>query len=644
MDFKSITAIVLGMGLATASVAKPVQTPGFARIASELDMGGDYLEVVNAPTFQSDIEAFMDLVIECVAESGTVSKKDLGEIRKFREALVSIGILSLRGQGTSICPQEDGSFLHRSFVLTEKGKVPVLDLFACRTRPANVEFYLPRATAAAVSFSLGVKEILPCVVGLMEKFQAPQAAMVRAFCESKEGQPSLLDGIAPGTLMALALDAGRPWQIPEKKLQMPKPGMLIVQAVRGDQAWSLLKMGVLSFAKSAKMDCSLNHSSNFPGMDRIVFSIPEGRPWGVTPACAYDRKGGVIVFASSEELLDAALAAGVKKAARLLDDATFRAHVDLSREFSGFVYLSPQVGPCLTDLLRQGLAQEKIQPPAAALKFLDGPLWYTGTFKRVQDGLKTEGQASFGACNALRILSKGSQCSIVGSVGGLMGSLMPAVSAAQTGAQTSSMAMRGRNLFVGIVQANIEREAAGLVSVWPRTKAGTTGDKDDIAGKAFGNGCDYFGELFDLAQYGSQDWSPYVNVDISALGAKANVGRRISAAGLDWCVAANVTDEMEDVVPVLVSANFNPGLLLAKWDGVTDSRRVLPIGPASGAAKSMFDDKAIIVVRKGGAAQVIKAKHLTYASLYQRSFDATQSKTPLVYLTPTGVAVPTGRR
>ena len=47
----------------------------------------------------------------------------------------------------------------------------------------------------------------------------------------------------------------------------------------------------------------------------------------------------------------------------------------------------------------------------------------------------------------------------------LPGALFPAVNSAMQSADSSAAAMRGRNLFVGIVQANTEREAAGLQAV-----------------------------------------------------------------------------------------------------------------------------------------------------------------------------------
>jgi hypothetical protein len=50
-------------------------------------------------------------------------------------------------------------------------------------------------------------------------------------------------------------------------------------------------------------------------------------------------------------------------------------------------------------------------------------------------------------------------------------------------------------------------------------------------------------------------------------------------------------------------------------------------------------------VRKGGSVQIIKDKALTYATLYcGRSFDLTNAETPVVYLTPKGIAQPATRK
>lgn len=225
----------------------------------------------------------------------------------------------------------------------------------------------------------------------------------------------------------------------------------------------------------------------------------------------------------------------------------------------------------------------------------------------------------------------------------MAGALFPAISAAMHTANASAMALRGRNLFVGLVQANVDREGCGLGNVWPRTCVADGANANDIAGKAYGSATGYFADLFDIANYGKPEWAPYVNVDVSVLGKDVVKGGTVNLGGIEWCVAANVADEMPDCIPVLVSANFNPEFLLRKWDGVTDAMKQLPIGPDSGAAKSMLGDRGIVVISKGGSAQFIKKRHLNYSTIYSRQeFDTTNSAHPLMYLMPNGLAEPTG--
>ena len=207
---------------------------------------------------------------------------------------------------------------------------------------------------------------------------------------------------------------------------------------------------------------------------------------------------------------------------------------------------------------------------------------------------------------------------VIGILGILMGALFPAISSAMLSANTTAMSMRGRNLFVGITQANTEREAAGLTSVWPHqtTEDGKSDDSDDIAGNTYGTSTEYFKELFDIDNITGDNWSPYVSgVDIGVLsgsGVPSVVGTSISKNNVAWTVASGITDEMEDIIPVLVSRNadtsgFETG---AGTHDMSTKKTEVELGKTYAAP---FGNKACIIITKGGAAKVVKAK---YAKLY----------------------------
>lgn len=201
---------------------------------------------------------------------------------------------------------------------------------------------------------------------------------------------------------------------------------------------------------------------------------------------------------------------------------------------------------------------------------------------------------------------------LIGLIGIMTGAFFPAVSSAMQSANSSAAAMRGRNLFVGITQACAEREAAGLQSVWPNTAGsdGLSDDKEDIAGIPFRNSTDYFRTLFDMASMGKDDWAPYVVVDISTLKLSKD------SDFCDWIVAANIKEEFDDVIPVLVSANVDPSVLKTSFNGYDDAP--IPFGSKVGRTKLPWCDDFVIVVRKGGASQVFKRRDFTFSKLYNK--------------------------
>ena len=198
---------------------------------------------------------------------------------------------------------------------------------------------------------------------------------------------------------------------------------------------------------------------------------------------------------------------------------------------------------------------------------------------------------------------------LISLLGIIIGAISPIVSSAMHSADAKACSMRGRNLFIGITQANAEREAAGLVSVWPRGYNDRTDDTDDVSGMTFDTSTEYFRELFDVNNYGQDSWAPYVNgLDISVLKLSED------SDFCDWIVAANVKDEYDDVIPVLISANVNPSALRKTFNGYDNTR--IPFGSEVGRTKLPWCDDFVVVVRKGGAVQVFKRRNFTYSNLY----------------------------
>jgi len=140
--------------------------------------------------------------------------------------------------------------------------------------------------------------------------------------------------------------------------------------------------------------------------------------------------------------------------------------------------------------------------------------------------------------------------------------LFPAISNSVMRANMTAVGSRGRDIYVAITGANTEREPLGLPPVWPADPGLYTNTvPDDIAGMNFTNSTDFFWILHDGLNLGTEEWSPYVaGFDFGKL-AGAGVPAHSSSGMLlpknnMWTIAKNISEDMEDVVPILVTRNL----------------------------------------------------------------------------------------
>ncbi len=228
--------------------------------------------------------------------------------------------------------------------------------------------------------------------------------------------------------------------------------------------------------------------------------------------------------------------------------------------------------------------------------------------------------------------------------------LIPAMSCGVWSANVCAVGCRGRDIYVSIMGANMEREPLGLPSVWPSEGIPPTNAVDDIASVIFSNSTDYFNALLDGKNLGTERWNPFVAgfgySKLAGAGVAACSNGRLTPENNMWTVAMNVRDEMEDVVPVLVTRNVDASSLAEKITG-PDWNKSLRFDPEW---ETPFGNKGFVMIRKGGAIFKARAKYMSYGIVYcKQTFDATVDKDgkpaarPLTYLTPTRAVVPGGR-
>lgn len=234
---------------------------------------------------------------------------------------------------------------------------------------------------------------------------------------------------------------------------------------------------------------------------------------------------------------------------------------------------------------------------------------------------------------------------VIGILGILSAALFPAISNAVMQANMTAVGTRGRDIYVAIIGANTEREPLGLGNVWPKTKKpeGVDASDKDIANQGYTSSSDYFYDLVDGENIGKDAWSPYVaGLDYSKLAgagvsAKSGTGK-LNAENNMWCIGGNIRDEMEDIIPILVTRNFDCSKLSKDLEDATETKKIDSWNSAT--YKAPFSNKAFVMIRKGGAIFKARDKYASVRVIYQgQSFKTTISGSdaePFTYLGPDG--------
>ena len=226
---------------------------------------------------------------------------------------------------------------------------------------------------------------------------------------------------------------------------------------------------------------------------------------------------------------------------------------------------------------------------------------------------------------------------VIGILGVLMGVLIPTVTTVMLNANLSSMAIQGRKLVQGMVQANVERQGQSLGAVWPRDQdeSSQNASSDDIASKGASTTTQYFKDLFDIDHYGTQEWDPTVDGDLlsmlSGFGVPGMSGKALEKNNIAWVIAKNIYDETQDFIPILVSRNADFSTLngyLNAFDGQNDTKLTL------GKNYSQpFSNKGFVLVRKSGAAEPIKQKYARLNLIFKnQGFDNSNLEKKLEFM------------
>ena len=213
---------------------------------------------------------------------------------------------------------------------------------------------------------------------------------------------------------------------------------------------------------------------------------------------------------------------------------------------------------------------------------------------------------------------------VIGILGLLMGVLVPKIADSMNNAKVTAATVQGRNLYQAILAAGLNHPDKDDNALWPRSSENKGDDSTDITGMTFGSSTEYFKELFDLQNYGSKNWRPYLgkSADVSLLygcGVPSFEGKNIQSKNVMWAVAQGVTSDLDEVVPVLVTRNCAIDKLhtSGEFNGTTSTE--VGVGKDNGGESDIpFGSDLYVMVRKGGTVDRMEARYSKLYEIYKR--------------------------
>ena len=189
----------------------------------------------------------------------------------------------------------------------------------------------------------------------------------------------------------------------------------------------------------------------------------------------------------------------------------------------------------------------------------------------------------------------------------------PAMSNAILKANMKAMSTHARDIYAAMAGVNTAREPIGRGTVWP--KAGNTVTLgDDISKMTFGNSTDYFNALHVVMGF---DYSKCAGAVVTP-----STQDWLTAQNNAWTIAANVTDDMPDTIPVILSRNVDPASLIPREGDDLCQQFIRP----SEKFRSPFGNRGFVIIRKGGAVTCYTKRYTNLDSLYFGASEAELQK------------------
>ena len=493
----------------------------------------------------------------------------LEALRKIPPLLDFAGANSVRAFGRVVRPDGDGVFRHRSFWAGGED-VRAWDLLATDA-PPPVDC-IPATAIAAFASSADPRALWDLArEGCDELDPDALASFDKAVAAIRAGMgvdvTNIVANLRPGVFAALTADSGKTFEADGVGVPLPSPGF--VWGFRCETHDLVPTLATLAMGAGLPVQFEQKGPD---GSEGFVIDLPADAkaayPFEFVPTVRWSPVKKTIVFASTQELACNALEDVV--APKLVDAPAFKELADGLPTEGSLRWVSPE----FLKLAASVFANSDGVPDGFKELFSDpADFWYVARSRRLANGLLSESRSTLPSPANVRAMQDA--FGGVAALGVVTGLLVPAVRSTTSSAQAVKSGAAGRNLVMAILSANTDREAAGKGPVWPKK------------GK-WNSSTAYLRKLHD--------------------GGMLEGLTRNDVFGTKWYCLAGIAGE-PDTMPFLWSDNLV----------VTDEMlRDAPDDPEThhNWAWNVQGNGPVVIVRKGGAMQVVKKEQLTDAVFF----------------------------